>query len=171
MTTATEYLTAAQTTKLIRAAVKAAFPGQRFSVRIRSGRSSATVSWTDGPTEAAVTAVVQTFAGGRFDGMTDCMDYVTSTLEDGTTFQSGCDFVFTDRDVSVETADAIKAHVAEVTGVEYDSANRAMFDVYEGKIMASHYTQNFVTTLGRSLFAQTTYGTMSAQQERGNLGS
>ena len=102
--------------------------------------------------------------------MNDSMGYVTSTLEDGTTFQSGCDFVFTDRDVSVETADAIKKHVAEVTGVEYDSTNRAMFEAYEGKLTSSHHTDNFVTSLGRSLFAQTEYSVISAKQERGNLG-
>ncbi len=170
MTTTKNYLTAAQTTKLIRAALKAAFPGQRFSVRLGSGRRSARVSWIDGPTTEVVDAVVSAFAGGRFDGMTDCMGYVTSTLEDGTVFQSGCDFVFTDRDASVETADTIKKHVGEVTGVEYDSANRACFSVYEGELCEHSNVDNFVTSLGRSLFAQTTYGTMSAKQERGNLG-
>lgn len=71
-----EYLTAAETAKLIRQALKQAFPeyGSRFfGVRSKtySGGASIRVNWTDGPTTEAVDAVVARFAGGGFDGMID----------------------------------------------------------------------------------------------------
>lgn len=68
-----EYLSCAETAKLVRAALKREFPGQKFSVRSHtySGGASIDVRWTDGPTDKAVNEVVQDFAGGRFDGMID----------------------------------------------------------------------------------------------------
>lgn len=62
-----------ETAKLIRAQLKAAFPGQKFSVttsRFPMG-TSADVSWTDGPTANQVEAVVAPFASSRFDGSID----------------------------------------------------------------------------------------------------
>lgn len=68
-----EYVTAAGTAKLIRAALKRGFPGVRFSVRSHaySGGASIDVAWTDGPTARMVEAVAGQFAGGRFDGSID----------------------------------------------------------------------------------------------------
>lgn len=61
------------TAKLMRRHLAGAFPGIKFSVRTSrfAGGSSADVSWTDGPTDSQVTAVVKAFAYGGFDGMTD----------------------------------------------------------------------------------------------------
>ena len=64
-----EYLTTAQTAKLVRGALKTNFPGVKFSVR--SDGSALNINYTDGPTTAAVNSVVQAFAGGGFDGMID----------------------------------------------------------------------------------------------------
>ena len=67
------YLTCAETAKLVRAALKQEFPGQKFSVRsdTYSGGASIDVSWTDGPTAKSVDAVVGVFAGADFDGSID----------------------------------------------------------------------------------------------------
>lgn len=67
------YLRVAETAKLVRAALKPAFPGVTFSVRSSSysGGASIDVSWTDGPTVGAVTRVAGPFAGAGFDGMID----------------------------------------------------------------------------------------------------
>lgn len=67
------YLSCADTAKLIRAALKPAFPGIKFSVRSStySGGASIRVSWVDGPTGRQVEAVTGGFAGARFDGMID----------------------------------------------------------------------------------------------------
>jgi hypothetical protein len=63
--------------KNIRIELKAAFPAVKFSVKSRrfSGGDAIDVRWTDGPTADQVDAIVQRYAAGRFDGMTDCYDY------------------------------------------------------------------------------------------------
>lgn len=68
-----EYLSAAETAKLVRAALKRSFPGVKFSVRSRtySMGASIDVSWTDGPTSRLVQSVTDQFSGSRFDGMAD----------------------------------------------------------------------------------------------------
>lgn len=67
------YLSCAETAKLVRAALKQAFPGQKFSVRSRTyaGGASIDVSWTDGPQSADVDVLVTRYAGAGFDGMID----------------------------------------------------------------------------------------------------
>ena len=73
-----EYLSCAETAKLIRAALKKSFPGVKFSVRssVYSGGASIDVGWTDGPAEKAVKAVAGGYCSGGFDGMID-MAYST----------------------------------------------------------------------------------------------
>lgn len=82
ITTSPEYLDVTATAKLIRKALREAFPGERFSVRSSryAGGSSVHIDWTDGPTTGAVDAVIGFFAGGRFDGMIDMAYYATSWL-------------------------------------------------------------------------------------------
>ena len=69
----TEYLSATETAKLVRKALKSQFPGVRFSVRSKShtGGASINVSWTDGPREATVRPVVQQYEAGGFDPSID----------------------------------------------------------------------------------------------------
>jgi hypothetical protein len=93
MTATTEYLSVAETAKLVRAALKRRFPdakdvGRPFSVRSRSYSMGASIDvrWTDGPTEAMVREVTDQFAGGRFDGMIDLKYHAEHWLmPDGTT--------------------------------------------------------------------------------------
>ncbi|MGJ7523751.1 LPD29 domain-containing protein [Variovorax sp. LT1P1] len=69
----TKYLTNAETSKLVRQSLKEAFPDVKFSVRGKtySGGSSLSVSWTDGPNEAQVDAVVGKFQSAYFDSGID----------------------------------------------------------------------------------------------------
>src|ERR1700761_4687867 len=78
-----KYLTPAETAKLIRNAVKKAFPKVKFGVRTRtySMGASIDVSWTDGPTAQDVSAVVGNYQGSGFDGMTDSSYSVYSWLK------------------------------------------------------------------------------------------
>lgn len=81
-----QYLTCAETAKLVRAALKREFPGVKFSVRSQtySGGASIDVKWTDGPTTKRVDPVVKAYAGGDFDGMIDLAYHVeTWLLPDG----------------------------------------------------------------------------------------
>lgn len=81
------YRTAAETAREIRRALKQCFPGVKFSVRSSTG--AVNVRWTDGPTQAAVDAVVQRFAQVRRD-------------HEGEILCGGNLFVFTTRETSPE---------------------------------------------------------------------
>jgi hypothetical protein len=95
----TVYVSAADTSKLIRKDLKAAFPAVKFSVTTKtySGGASARVRWTDGPTSKQVDAVVGKYEGESFDGMIDLATTIYETLPDGTQRNWGTDYVFTER--------------------------------------------------------------------------
>lgn len=71
--TETHYISCADSAKLMRKALKAAFPGQKFSVRsdVYSGGASIDVTWTDGPLHDEVNRIAGQFQGASFDGMID----------------------------------------------------------------------------------------------------
>lgn len=93
---------AADVAKIVRKALKAAFPGVKFSVRTDkyAGGSSVDVDWQDGPTIKQVDALVQRFAGATFDGMIDLKEYVKDTLINGIQVSWGADYIMTHRDYS-----------------------------------------------------------------------
>lgn len=69
--------------KMIRQALKEAFPEVKFSVRSErySMGASIDISWTDGPLTRQVDEVVKIFAGATFDGMDDYKGGVIHELE------------------------------------------------------------------------------------------
>ncbi len=83
-----------ETAQMIRAALKAKFPGTKFSIRTSyfAGGSSVDISWMDGPTSNAVNAVTGPYQGDGFDGMID-MSYSKSAimLADGTVVYGPCE--------------------------------------------------------------------------------
>lgn len=101
MTTERRYISAADTAKLIRKALKESFPGVKFSVRTStySGGASIRVCWTDGPTRKQVAAVAGVFSGSYFDGMIDYQGALYHTL-DGQPVRFCADFVFCEREHS-----------------------------------------------------------------------
>lgn len=94
-----EYISCAETAKLLRKALRDAFPGQKFSVRsdTYSMGASIHVSYVGEWDEAAVHVVTDRYEGGSFDGMTDSKTYRTITLDDGRIVQPGADFIFVNR--------------------------------------------------------------------------
>ena len=82
-----EYIDTKDAAKLLRKALKRAFPAAKFSVRISrySGGSSIDVGYTDGPKSADVEAVASQYQGKNFDGMID-MEYSSNAwlCPDGT---------------------------------------------------------------------------------------
>ncbi|GAC1575762.1 MAG: hypothetical protein NVS3B18_09520 [Candidatus Dormibacteria bacterium] len=100
------YVTCADTAKLLRAALKAAHPGVRFSVRSSTyaGGASISVDWTDGPCQDEVDSTARRYSGATFDGMTDTKSYHRTLLAgpDGTVEEVhfGADFIFTSRGLS-----------------------------------------------------------------------
>jgi hypothetical protein len=74
--------TVAGTAAMLRKALKAAFPGVKFSVRSQtySGGASIDVEYTDGPALSDVEALCDTYRKVDFDGMTDSTSYRAPTL-------------------------------------------------------------------------------------------
>jgi hypothetical protein len=72
----TEYISTKDTAKLVRQALKNAFPGVKFSVRMSTGTASAwmNVTYSDGPTEIEVRKITARYEGRTFNGMTDGYD-------------------------------------------------------------------------------------------------
>jgi hypothetical protein len=109
----TTYITCAETAKLVRAALKEAFPHTRFSVRSHtySGGASIDIYWTDGPTAKQVQHVTSRYEGATFDAQVDLMEYHNSTL-DGEHVHFGADFIFENRSFSVSFITPIAERVA-----------------------------------------------------------
>jgi Large polyvalent protein associated domain 29 len=134
------YLTCAETAKLVRAALKQAFPGVRFSVRCDTyaGGASIDVGWTDGPTPAAVERVAKRFEGASVDPMADLKSYHESLLAgpDHTVeqVQFGADFIFCQRELSDGYAARLAQRLAELTGEPYDPTRRYVFG-YQGRVI------------------------------------
>jgi len=97
-----QYLSCAETAKLVRSALKESFPGVKFSVTSKtySGGASINVNYVDGPTYEQVKAVVNVFEGSYFDGMTDYKGFNYSSI-DGQEVRFGADFIFVNRSYSV----------------------------------------------------------------------
>lgn len=74
-----ETVSAVDAAKIIRARLKAEYPGVRFSVRKERGSGSLRITWTDGPTEEDVKALAR-LDGQGFDGMIDLRYYKTHWL-------------------------------------------------------------------------------------------
>ena len=98
----TKYISAVNTAKLIRKALKESFPSVKFSVRTStySGGASVRVAWTDGPTEKQVSRVAGVFEGATFDGMQDLKEYRRLAM-DSQLVHFSADFVFCNRSYSV----------------------------------------------------------------------
>jgi len=126
-----DYLSCSETAKLIRQALKESFPGIKFSVKssVYSGGASINVSYTDGPTYDQVKAVVGIFEGSYFDGMTDYKGSCYGSL-DGKEVRFGADYVFVNRNFSVdfltaEVAAACKYYGYEMPAIEPGTVNNA----------------------------------------------
>ena len=112
-------ISCADTAKLVRAALKAAFPTVKFSVRSKtySGGASIDIGWTDGPTEHDVMAVAKRFQGATFDGMQDLKTHHTSELN-GEQVWFGADYIFGNRSYTLDFLRRRAASVARKYGVE-----------------------------------------------------
>lgn len=96
-------LPATDSSRLLKKALRAAFPGIKFSCRMGAGTAygNVTVRWTDGPLVAAVDEIARAFEGEGFDGMTDSLYHKATAIEiDGETFQSGLGLILTSRNFS-----------------------------------------------------------------------
>ena len=133
--------TPAQTAKKVRKAVKAAFPGQKFSVTTDnySMGSSIDVSWIDGPMQDEVSDVARKFSSTSFDGMDDSSNHHGYEFE-GQRYQ-GADYIFATRHLSTEYEakldETLKSYFSEESFNGLDAAQKHSWRLKlekEGKI-------------------------------------
>lgn len=96
------FLDVTATAKLVRAALKEAFPGITFSVRCDrySMGASIDVRWEDGPTEVQVVTVTDPYRRSDFDGSDDSTSYRPATMTADGPVRFGADFITTSRRLS-----------------------------------------------------------------------
>lgn len=113
-----DHYTTTETAAFVRAALRAAFPGTRFSVRSESFSMGSVVriGWTDGPTEAEVRRVAHAFSSRTFDGSDDSTHFHTHTVDGRTVQYSG--WITYSRHHSPELR-ALAERRAALTGEEY----------------------------------------------------
>lgn len=109
--------TTTETAAFIRAALKAAFPGVKFSVRTSyySMGSSVYVGWTDGPTTPEVERVTDRFTSKSFDGSDDSTHYHSQIVDGREVEYSG--YISTSRSHSDALVELAKRR-AELLGID-----------------------------------------------------
>lgn len=129
-TTAPRHLDTKATAAHLRKTLRAAFPGTRFSVRMDRGTAYGwlTVTWTDGPTDEAVSAITTRYESSRFSGMDDSYHTTANTLKIATNcateaVRPSCRGVSTIRQFS----DAAKTYASTITGITR-SSTPSVFD-------------------------------------------
>ncbi|HEY5865105.1 MAG TPA: LPD29 domain-containing protein [Candidatus Tectomicrobia bacterium] len=137
------HISTTETAKLIRAALKHAFPGITFSVRSKkySGGSSIDVDWIDGPTKQEAEKVYQRFEGASFDGMIDLKSYHDTELN-GELVHFGADYVFGNRNLSEAFLPPIAARIAAQYGVPVPEIQ---VSEYSGAYIDNDYSLRFDT--------------------------
>lgn len=129
----TKYLSCAETAVLVRAALKEAFPGVKFSVRSSTYSMGASIyiRWTDGPNAAQVEAVANVFKGSYFDGGIDFRGSIYHML-DGAPVHFGADSLHCSREFSDAAVQAAidrvhRGHVANFREAGIDKPTPAQY--------------------------------------------
>ena len=137
------HISTTETAKLIRAALKHAFPGVKFSVRSKkySGGSSINVDWIDGPTAQEAEKVYKRFEGASFDGINDLKSYHDTELN-GELVHFGADYIFGNRNLSKAFLAPIAAKIAVRYGVP---APEIQVSEYSGAYVDNDYGLTFDT--------------------------
>lgn len=129
----TRYIPVTETAKLVRAALKKAFPEMKFSVKSKSysGGASIDIHWIDGPTAYEVEQVTSKFQGSTFDSSIDLKSSVTGEL-DGEKVQFGSDYIFCERKYTVaflqRCAETVARDYGQPTPVVKETAWGAAID-------------------------------------------
>lgn len=154
----TRYITPADTAKLVRAAIKTAFPTIKFTVKTKtySGGASISVGWEDGPLTADVERVAKQFAGATFDGMIDLKSHHDSIL-DGEKVSYGADFIFCSRSFSAEFLRRRAAKVAQRYGGELVQVEVSKWG--NAELIGGHERWSSSTFTYRELVMQEAYKT------------
>lgn len=108
----TVYVSATDTAKLIKRALKVQFPETKFSVRTikYAGGATVDVEWVHGPTTPAVDAIVKDFEGTAPDATGDFSDPITHT-QGGQQIRYGTRHIHTRRMITRATYESIQNEV------------------------------------------------------------
>lgn len=122
-----KYINVVETAKLLRKALKEAFPTIKFKVKSNSysGGASIDVKYVDGPTYDAVNKIAKQFQGCYFDGMTDYKGYLYKSFQ-GEEVTFGANFVFVKREFSAPAL----AKILDATAVYWGFEN-AGFEIVD----------------------------------------
>ena len=157
ITQTTENISVVETAKLVRQALKRAFPGVVFSVRSKSysGGASINVDWTDGPRTKEVNPIIKQYQGGDFDGMIDLKYSQTHYLRpDGTTMTAynpgtggagGSDPSEDNRGLAVVMPDNVRI---VRFGADFVFSNRSISDWEQKEAAAGDYIRAHCTCTG-----------------------
>ena len=110
--------------KAVRAELRAAFPGVKFSVRYSTGTASAwmNVSWADGPTTRQVGDITGRFEGRKFNGMTDSYYHQGSGLVAGEGVAMPEEFVYGHYGINTARTFSAAGHLEAQRVIETDSS-------------------------------------------------
>ena len=119
-----------ETAKLIRQALREAFPRTKFSIRSKSysGGASIYVRWMDGPTEQQVRPILNAFEGAYFDGMQDMKIFCEQSEFRGERVRFCVDFVHGQRAISFERLVEVGNRVCDQLGVPGVIIRRSDYD-------------------------------------------
>jgi hypothetical protein len=159
----TQYLSCAETAKLVRAALKESFPGVKFAVRssVYSGGASINIRYTDGPTYEQVKAVAGMFEGAYFDGMTDYKGLNFGSL-DGNEVRFGADFIFVNRDFSIGFMETNVKAACEYYGYEMPA-------ITGGGVYGAYIADRLDYETNRRIMAKVSEISLVATQESATL--
>lgn len=137
-----DYLSCAETAKLVRQCLKEAFPSIKFSVRSStySGGASIDICWTDGPNSRQVEELVANFKGSYFDGSIDYKGSVYAML-DGKRVRFCADSIHTNRKYS----DALLTRMLQRCADEYGCPVYSVEDWQQGRLYNKYGPSNAST--------------------------
>ena len=143
-----DYMTAAETAKMIRKVLSESFPGVKFSVRSKtySGGASINIRYTGGPANKLVESVVSVFEASYFDGMLDYQGSRYAKL-DGKKIRFGADYISVNRHhTDAEVARAINGLRNKYPGnfarMEAEGADISVEAFNKGNLYRCNFYQN-----------------------------
>jgi hypothetical protein len=107
--------------KNIRIELKEAFPNIKFSVR-KEHYGCVNVEWTNGPTVAAVDAIIHKYEEGSFDGMTDMYEYNNSEWPAN---YGGSKYIFSRRNITDDIRENVKKRLSSEYGIDMNNLDEA----------------------------------------------
>lgn len=142
--TAPEYVDVTEIAKVVRAKLKAAYPGTKFSVRSSkyAGGASIHINYVDGPDTREVDQMLRPLASVKSFNMDDTVNYGATVLDDGRVVYSGANYIFAQRTHSRQALEAAVAlherlwpgSTAGVEVVEYESGNAGLRNCNDSRI-------------------------------------